>query len=88
MQTGLNRVMRVLSAGIRHKADTRGLHYDFRFMRTDGGQPARIGDALDQGTIRPIIDRVPPFAQTIDALAHLDTDHACGKVVVTLHPDA
>ncbi len=88
MQRGLNRVMRVLSAGIRHKADTRGLHSDFRFMRTDGGEPVRIGDALDQGTIRPIIDRVPPFAQTIKALAYLDTGHARGKVVVSLHPDA
>ncbi|CAM3322649.1 NADP-dependent oxidoreductase [Paracoccus nototheniae] len=83
----MQQVMRVLSLGIRRKARARGIHYDFLFMRADGDQLARLTALVGTGAIRPVIDRVLPFAQTNEALAYLDTGRARGKVVVTLQPD-
>jgi len=84
----MRQVTRVLSASIRRKARASGVHYEFLFMHADGGQLARIAALVDQGAIRPVIDRILPFAEVNAAFAHLDTGHARGKVVVALHPDA
>ncbi|WP_408595106.1 NADP-dependent oxidoreductase (plasmid) [Paracoccus marcusii] len=84
----MRQVMRVLSAGIRRKARASGVHYEFLFMRADGDQLTRIAALVDQGAIRPVIDRILPFAEVNAAFTHLDTGHARGKVVVALHPDA
>ncbi|MFE7845830.1 NAD(P)-dependent alcohol dehydrogenase [Microbacterium sp. NPDC057407] len=35
-----------------------------------------------QGALRPLIDRIVPFAEAGDALAYVDDGHAVGKVVV------
>lgn len=82
----LRQAMRLLSLGIRRKARARGVHYDFLFMRADGGQLTRLAALVEAGAIRPVIDRLFPFEQTNEAFAYLDTGRAKGKVVVTLHP--
>jgi len=39
---------------------------------------------IDVGAIRPVIDRVFPFASTNEAVAYVESGHAKGKVVVTV----
>ncbi len=78
-------VARLLSAGVRRKARQRQVHYDFLFMRADGAQLQQIAELVDAGAIRPVIDRVFPFAETPQALAHVETGHAKGKVVIAMH---
>ncbi len=80
----LQQVMRVLSFGIRRKARAKGIHYNFLFMRADGGQLSRLGTLIEAGAIRPVLDRIFPFEQTNEALAYLETGRAKGKVVVDL----
>ncbi|WP_339691516.1 NADP-dependent oxidoreductase [Celeribacter baekdonensis] len=80
----LQQVMRLLSSGIRRKAKARGIQYEFLFMRADGGQLAQLGALVEAGAIRPVIDRIFPFAQTNEAFEYLDTGHAKGKVVVSV----
>lgn len=82
---GLRQLMRLLSFGIRRKAKGRGLAYSFLFMRADGGQLSQITALIEAGAIRPIMDRVFPFAATNEALAYLDTGRSRGKVVVRLN---
>jgi NADPH:quinone reductase-like Zn-dependent oxidoreductase len=53
-------------------------------VHPDGGQPAEIGELLEAGTIRPVIDKVFPFDQTKEALAYLEQGRARGKVVVQI----
>jgi NADPH:quinone reductase and related Zn-dependent oxidoreductases len=77
-------VIRLLSANIRRKAKRAGVEYSFLFMRADGGQLASIAKLIDEGTIRPTVDRVFPFDALNEAFAYIDTGHAKGKVVVTL----
>ncbi len=77
-------VMRMLSRNVIKKAKARGVHYSFLFMQADGAQLAKIAQLIDSGTIRPVVDKVFPFAQTPEALAYVETGRAKGKVVVTV----
>ena len=77
-------VARLLSAGVRRKARQRQVHYDFLFMQADGAQLRQIAELVDAGAIRPVIDRVFPFAETPQALAHVETGRTKGKVVITM----
>ena len=77
-------VLRLLSAGVRRRARRLGVDYGFLFMRANGGQLQEITRLLDAGDIRPVVDRVFPFAETQAALAYVESGRAKGKVVVTL----
>jgi NADPH:quinone reductase-like Zn-dependent oxidoreductase len=80
----LQQVMRFLSFGIRRKAKGRRISYSFLFMRANGEQLSQITSLIEAGIIRPVMDRVFPFAATNEALAHIETGRARGKVVVKL----
>ncbi|MNL12422.1 hypothetical protein D3C87_1332890 [compost metagenome] len=72
----------MLSRGVLKKAKSRGVLYSFLFRRAEGQQLAQIAKLIDAGVIRPVVDKVFPFAQTAEALAHVETGRARGKVVV------
>ena len=74
--------MRLLSYRIRNKAKRHHVSYSFLFMRASGEQLREIGSLIDAGIIRPVVDRVFPFAETKEALAYVETGRAKGKVVV------
>lgn len=80
----LRLVVRMLSRRVLRKAKSRGVDYSFLFMRADGQQLAEIARLIDSGAIRPVIDRVFPFAHTPEALAYVETGRAKGKVVVSI----
>jgi alcohol dehydrogenase len=80
----LRMIMGVLSYGIRAKAKRRQAHYSFLFMRANGGQLSEIMSLIDDGIIRPVVDRVFPFASTKEAMAYVESGRAKGKVVVSL----
>jgi NADPH:quinone reductase-like Zn-dependent oxidoreductase len=80
----LRLVMRMLSRGILKKAKSRGVDYSFLFMRAEGQQLQEIAKLIDAGAIRPVVDKVFPFAKMTDALAYVETGRAKGKVVVAV----
>lgn len=80
----LRLVLRLLSSGIRRKAKRAGVDYSFLFMRADGRQLEQITQLIEDGTIRPVVDRTFPFEKLNEAFAYIDTGRAKGKVVVTL----
>jgi alcohol dehydrogenase len=75
-------VMRLLSLGVRRRAKARSVDYAFLFMRANGAQLHEIARLIDAGAIRPVIDRIFPFAATNEALAYVEASRAKGKVVV------
>jgi alcohol dehydrogenase len=77
-------IMGLLSRGIRAKAKRLRVNYSFLFMRASGGQLAEITPLIDGGIIRPVVDRVFPFASTKEAMAYVESGRAKGKVVVSL----
>ncbi|SFZ70843.1 NADP-dependent oxidoreductase [Chitinimonas taiwanensis] len=78
----LKQVLRLISYGIRKKAQRRGVAYSFLFMRADGQQLRQIAALIELGAIRPIVDRVFPLDKTADALAYVEQGRAKGKVVI------
>src|SRR6185503_17151807 len=77
-------IMGFLSYGIRAKAKRRQVHYSFLFMRASGDQLSEITSLVDDGIIRPVVDRVFPFTSTKEAMAYVEAGRAKGKVVVSL----
>jgi NADPH:quinone reductase-like Zn-dependent oxidoreductase len=77
-------IMGFLSYGIRAKAKRRQVHYSFLFMRASGDQLTEITSLIDNGIIRPVVDRVFPFTSTKEAMAYVEAGRAKGKVVVSL----
>jgi NADPH:quinone reductase-like Zn-dependent oxidoreductase len=80
----LRAIMGVLSYGIRSKANRRQARYSFLFMRANGVQLAEIASLIDDRIIRPVVDRVFPFASTKEAMAYLEAGRARGKVVISM----
>jgi len=76
--------VRLLSRGIRAKAQRRQIDYSFLFMKANGDQLGEITKLHEAGVIRPVIDRVFPFEATNEALAYSETGHAKGKIVVRI----
>lgn len=80
----LGLVMNTLSRKVRSKAKSLGVRYEFFFMRASGWQLRELGALYDSGALRPVIDRVFPFEQTVEALSHVELGHTtAGKVVVS-----
>ncbi len=83
---GLNLLLRfvvqMLSGGVLKKAKVKGVRYSFLFMRANGQQLSEITKLIDAGTIRPVVDKVFPFAKTPEAMAYVDTGRVKGKVVI------
>ena len=78
----LKQVMRALSFSIRRQAKRKGVHYSFLFMRANGGHLGEISALIEAGKIRPVIDRIFPFASANEALAYVEGGRAKGKVVI------
>jgi len=51
-------------------------------MRADGAQLAEITRLVEQGAIKPLVDRVFPLVNVRDALAYSESGRATGKVVI------
>ena len=41
-------------------------------------------ELIESGRVSPVIDRTYPLSETPEAIRHLETGHARGKIVVTV----
>jgi NADPH:quinone reductase-like Zn-dependent oxidoreductase len=85
-QWGLNPllvfVIGLMSRKAMAAARKRGARYEYLFMRADGEQLRQIAALVENGTIRPVIDRVYPLQEVREALAYSESGRATGKVVI------
>ena len=82
LNLALQLVMRLLSASIRRKAKRRQVSYSFLFMRAEGNQLRELAKLVDAGVIRPVIDKIYPFAEVNEAMAYVESGRAKGKIVI------
>lgn len=75
-------VMRLLSFGTRRRARDLEAEFSFLFMKASGEQLRALAALVDGGAIRPVVDKVFPFASTNEAIAYVETGRAKGKVVI------
>lgn len=67
----------VLSPFVRHRL--------VRFLSTPNQDDlALLASLVEDGKLRPVIDRTVPLAETASALRHIESGHARGKVVVAI----
>jgi NADPH:quinone reductase-like Zn-dependent oxidoreductase len=72
----------LLGAKANRAARRHTARYRYWFMRPDGAQLRHLTTLVDQGVLRPHVDRVFPFSQTREALEYAESGKARGKVVV------
>jgi NADPH:quinone reductase-like Zn-dependent oxidoreductase len=75
-------ILRMLSSGVRKRARRLGVGYAFLFMKASGSQLGQITPLIESGAIRPVVDKIFPFEATNEAIAHVETGRAKGKVVI------
>ncbi|MEU1369779.1 NADP-dependent oxidoreductase [Streptomyces sp. NPDC005803] len=88
-ELGLNPFLRLamtaLSFKTRRDAKRHGVTYSFLFMKASGDQLRELTPLIDAGKIRPVVDRVFPFDQTLQAMEYVEKGRAkAGKVVVSM----
>jgi NADPH:quinone reductase-like Zn-dependent oxidoreductase len=80
----LRPVMSLLSRRVLARARKLDVRYSFFFMRANGAQLKTLAALYDARTLRPVLDRVFPFDDTLEAMAYVEQGHAKGKVVMTM----
>lgn len=81
----LRLVMTALSFKTRRDAKRHGVTYSFLFMKASGDQLRELTPLIDAGKVRPVVDRVFPFDETLQAMEYVEKGRAkAGKVVVSM----
>lgn len=81
-------ILSLLSYRVRARASRLGVRYVFFFMRANGSELQTLANLYDAGTLRPVLDRVFRFEDTLEALAYVEQGRARGKVVISVLPSA
>jgi NADPH:quinone reductase-like Zn-dependent oxidoreductase len=58
--------------------------YYFLFMKPNGEQLETLGNLLEKGKIKPVIDRVIPFEQINEAFEYSKSGRAKGKIILKI----
>lgn len=61
-----------------------GASYTFIFMHPNGSHLAEIKSLIEDEKIKPIIDKIYSFSESIEAFEHLATGRAKGKIVIKI----
>jgi alcohol dehydrogenase len=75
-------VLGFLNRKVDRLARERRVHFEYLFMHASGEQLERIAELVDQGAIRPVVDKTFPLDAAADALAYVESGKSVGKVVV------
>lgn len=80
----LKLIIPLLSWSIRTKAKKRGITYSFLFMQPNGPQLSLITALLEEGKLKPVIDKEYNFSEINQALEYVNTGRTKGKVIVNI----
>ncbi len=75
--------IRAISWKVRRAARTHQCRYRFMLMQPSGVQLAEIAALVDDGVIRPVIDKVYAFDNVKEAIAYAETGRATGKIIIS-----
>lgn len=85
--SGLNPLLRLaitaLSGKVRKQAKRLDVQYRFLWMHASGDQLREITALIERGAIRPVVGRISPFDDTVQALEALASGGVRGKAVVS-----
>lgn len=77
-------VIKMRSAKVIKEARKRQVDYSFLLMHSSRKQLEEITSIIEEGKIKPVIDKVFPFNETNEAMNYLESGRAKGKVLVKI----
>jgi len=87
-QFGLNKFIRLILAFKRRKitkqAKLKSAYYRFLLMVANASQLNKIGELLEGGSIKPVVDKVFNFDDSIEALKYQKSGRAKGKIIIKM----
>jgi NADPH:quinone reductase-like Zn-dependent oxidoreductase len=83
LEEGLRRADQLLSNRVAAQIKL-GRRYYWGFMRPDGAALSRVSELVEQGAIRPYVDRVFPLSEIAAAHEYCESGVARGKIVMDL----
>jgi NADPH:quinone reductase-like Zn-dependent oxidoreductase len=75
-----------MSRGANRSARRSGVRYSYMLMSPKREDLVELGRFIDDGKLRPVVDKVFPFSQAKEALALVENGGARGKVVLQIKP--
>lgn len=84
LNIGKEALLRAASYKLRRRAKQFNVNYEFLFMHTSGDQLKEIAQLIEDGKIKPIIDKVFDFKDTQQALEYSTNGHAKGKIIIKM----
>jgi alcohol dehydrogenase len=75
-------ILGFLNRRVDRLARKRRVRFEYLFMRASGEQLERLGALVEQGVIKPVLDRVFPFEAAAEAISYMESGRAVGKVVI------
>ncbi|WP_427874386.1 zinc-binding dehydrogenase [Flavobacterium sp. MMS24-S5] len=78
----LKLIIGFISRKVRRQAEKLGVGYSFLFMKANGQQLSEITKLVEQGVIKPVLDKVYRFEEMNQAFDYVNSGRARGKVVV------
>lgn len=72
----------LVSRNIAAAAKAANAEYRFFFMHPSGEQLAHLARLVDQGIVKPLVDRIYPLQEANEALEYVETGRARGKVIL------
>lgn len=80
----LKLILGIISKKIRRQAKKLGVSYSFLFMKPSGQQLSEITKLVEEGVIKPVVDKVYNFREINAAINYVNSGRAKGKVVVNI----
>lgn len=74
----------IASRRLTNLAKKRAASYTFLFMKPSGQQLQLLTEMIEQGQIKPIVDRIFPLAAIQEAFAYSKAGHARGKIILKI----
>lgn len=75
-------LLTLLNRKVDAAARKKDARFEYLFMHASGEQLEKIGALVDQGVIRPVVDKIFPLEGAADAVAYVESGRAVGKVVI------
>ena len=75
-------ILGFLNRKVDRLARERRVRFEYLFMRASGEQLERLGALVEQGVIKPVLDKIFPLEATGEAISYVESGRAVGKVVI------
>ncbi len=75
-------ILGFLNRRVDRLASEKGVRFEYLFMRASGEQLEKIGALVDQGVVKPVLDKTFPLEAAAGAISYVESGRAIGKVVV------